>query len=220
MEGLTQDAGFSKSEAGRNHRRETHRAWRIKNRDRRNSYKRNWSKTHRKSVNETHRKWRIKNPQSSRISSASYRLRNKSKIAAWHHENYLRNKESITKRNKAYISLHPEVRRKSNLNWKRNNPEKWRAHMAVQRSRRKALKRGCPEASRAADELIKRWKMAPSFVCEWCGNNFPSSALTVDHIRPVSRGGKHTAENICPSCMSCNCKKHDKIARPWCYIWV
>ena len=44
--------------------------------------------------------------------------------------------------------------------------------------------------------------------CHWCGKKCKP---TMDHVRPVSRGGQHTAENVVVSCMVCNLKKHAKI---------
>ena len=35
--------------------------------------------------------------------------------------------------------------------------------------------------------------------------------LTVDHIVPVSLGGKNTIDNLQPLCLTCNSKKHNKI---------
>jgi 5-methylcytosine-specific restriction endonuclease McrA len=35
--------------------------------------------------------------------------------------------------------------------------------------------------------------------------------LTMDHVIPLSKGGKHTASNIVPACGPCNSRKHDKI---------
>jgi 5-methylcytosine-specific restriction endonuclease McrA len=35
-------------------------------------------------------------------------------------------------------------------------------------------------------------------------------SLTMDHMIPISRGGPHTAENIIPSCRSCNSRKRDR----------
>lgn len=43
--------------------------------------------------------------------------------------------------------------------------------------------------------------------CLACGAN---TNLTVDHILPLSKGGKHELSNVQPLCKSCNCRKHDK----------
>ncbi len=41
--------------------------------------------------------------------------------------------------------------------------------------------------------------------CQYCGMS--SESLTLDHIIPKSRGGKHTWENVVAACIKCNHKK-------------
>ena len=41
-------------------------------------------------------------------------------------------------------------------------------------------------------------------VCHYCGGKFPPSELTMDHIVPLSRGGRSTKGNIVPCCKACN----------------
>jgi len=43
--------------------------------------------------------------------------------------------------------------------------------------------------------------------CQYCGKNFNSRELTVDHIKPKSRGGGNTWLNLTACCHSCNQKK-------------
>ena len=44
-------------------------------------------------------------------------------------------------------------------------------------------------------------------ICHFCGEKFKSSELTMDHVVPISRGGKSTKGNIVPCCKECNNKK-------------
>ena len=41
-------------------------------------------------------------------------------------------------------------------------------------------------------------------VCHYCGQKFPPSALTMDHVVPIARGGTSTPGNIVPACKECN----------------
>jgi 5-methylcytosine-specific restriction endonuclease McrA len=43
--------------------------------------------------------------------------------------------------------------------------------------------------------------------CQYCGDRFPPSQLTFDHVIPVARGGRKDWENIVTCCVSCNRKK-------------
>lgn len=46
-----------------------------------------------------------------------------------------------------------------------------------------------------------------SFTCMYCGSK---SQLTIDHVVPVSKGGKTTFENCVTACQPCNNKKNDR----------
>jgi len=44
--------------------------------------------------------------------------------------------------------------------------------------------------------------------CYYCHKK---TKLTVDHVIPLSKGGRHSKENVVPACQSCNSKKQDKM---------
>ena len=41
-------------------------------------------------------------------------------------------------------------------------------------------------------------------LCMYCATRFPTSALTRDHITPISRGGRDTWTNVVTACRRCN----------------
>ena len=43
--------------------------------------------------------------------------------------------------------------------------------------------------------------------CHYCGGSFHPSELTMEHIVPISRGGKSVRGNITTSCKACNSSK-------------
>ncbi len=43
--------------------------------------------------------------------------------------------------------------------------------------------------------------------CMYCGERFSIDMLTLDHVVPVSRGGKDTWNNVVTACKQCNHKK-------------
>lgn len=49
------------------------------------------------------------------------------------------------------------------------------------------------------------------FRCAYCGIK-PKRYLSMDHIIPVSAGGRHDADNVVPACRSCNSRKGNRPA--------
>ncbi len=46
--------------------------------------------------------------------------------------------------------------------------------------------------------------------CQYCQKKCQERELTMDHVKPVVKGGKKTWENIVSACMKCNQKKGDR----------
>jgi 5-methylcytosine-specific restriction endonuclease McrA len=45
--------------------------------------------------------------------------------------------------------------------------------------------------------------------CQYCGDNLERKEATLDHVHPVSKGGKTTWENCVTACAPCNSNKSD-----------
>ena len=43
--------------------------------------------------------------------------------------------------------------------------------------------------------------------CQYCGKKFPTSELSLDHVKPRSHGGESSWENLVCACTSCNARK-------------
>lgn len=56
-------------------------------------------------------------------------------------------------------------------------------------------------------EVLKR----DCFKCQYCGASAPDVPLHIDHIQPVSKGGKTTLLNLVTSCGDCNSGKSGKL---------
>ena len=48
------------------------------------------------------------------------------------------------------------------------------------------------------------------YICAYCGEKKPLKDMTMDHIMPRSRGGKHTWKNVIACCFPCNQRKDDR----------
>lgn len=71
----------------------------------------------------------------------------------------------------------------------------------------KARRRSVQKAGRVSaaewQEILTRYNDC----CAYCGE---SARLTMDHVTPLSKGGKHEAANIVPACQPCNSAKCDR----------
>ncbi|NJM10320.1 MAG: HNH endonuclease, partial [Bdellovibrionaceae bacterium] len=47
-------------------------------------------------------------------------------------------------------------------------------------------------------------------ICQYCYNKFTEKKLTVDHVIPLSKGGRHEWTNVVTACSQCNNRKGDK----------
>jgi 5-methylcytosine-specific restriction endonuclease McrA len=49
------------------------------------------------------------------------------------------------------------------------------------------------------------------FCCQYCGMRFSPEQLTLDHVIPISRGGKDAWNNVVTACKPCNHKKGNNL---------
>ena len=61
-----------------------------------------------------------------------------------------------------------------------------------------------------ADEYLAGWKRAQADY-----QNLKKDAVTMDHIVPISRGGKSTKSNVVVCCKECNNKKKYLLPIEW-----
>jgi 5-methylcytosine-specific restriction endonuclease McrA len=148
----------------------------------------------------------------------------KSCVAAWHHN---------------HQKEHPEKSRVTALRWRNKHldeaRQKWHEFIATkpagwdaERKRQQYLEKHEKELEQARVKNSKRrahilgnggvitkeewnWlKEFYSFTCLRCGKREPEIKLTLDHILPLSMGGKNVIENAQPLCQPCNSSKHNK----------
>ncbi len=73
------------------------------------------------------------------------------------------------------------------------------------------------ERAKARELRASQWwkrKLAKG-VCGYCGRPTPPRELTMDHIVPISRGGRSTKGNVIPACKTCNTKKKQLLPMEW-----
>lgn len=73
------------------------------------------------------------------------------------------------------------------------------------------------ERGKARELRSSQWwkRQCAKGICHYCGNPTPPRELTMDHIVPMSRGGRSTKGNVVPSCKECNNKKKYFLPMEW-----
>lgn len=73
------------------------------------------------------------------------------------------------------------------------------------------------ERARARELRRTRWwqQKTASGACYYCGQIVKHSELTMDHLVPLSRGGRSTRDNLVPSCKECNNRKKTMLPVEW-----
>nr|WP_320190954.1 HNH endonuclease [uncultured Desulfobacter sp.] len=60
------------------------------------------------------------------------------------------------------------------------------------------------------------WKRKRSSgICHYCEERFPPKELTMDHVIPLSRGGRSEKFNLVPCCKDCNTQKQRMLPAEW-----
>ena len=76
-----------------------------------------------------------------------------------------------------------------------------------------------PNFEKQKAQLLRktRWwhNLCQNAVCYYCGTGLTPQTATMDHILPISEGGKSTKGNVVPACKTCNSQKKSMSATEW-----
>lgn len=72
------------------------------------------------------------------------------------------------------------------------------------------------EKAKARELRNSRWwkQKIAQCKCHYCGKDLDAKTATMDHIIPISLGGKSTKGNVVPACKDCNTKKKNDLPDP------
>lgn len=135
---------------------------------------------------------------------------------------------------KKYASTHKKEAVQRSLRYKANNPEKVRLSRAKTRIKRVEYDKAYRQKyaihyrHRHAERMhVRRARMQNNGVflitnkelkrlyggsCFYCHK---VGKMTIDHVVPISRGGRHSIGNLVSACKPCNSSKHDKFITEW-----
>lgn len=140
--------------------------------------------------------------------NAEYAKKNREKIAARLHANYVRNLEANRakdrERGRKRYAEDPQGHAEYMKRWRAANPERARAYVRLSGHRRRAAAGGEFIKVEDWERLLARY----GGKCGYCGDH--TETIEADHRIPLSRGGKNTIANIIPACRHCNRSKRTK----------
>jgi hypothetical protein len=97
--------------------------------------------------------------------------------------------------------------------WARANPELRAAIAAQYKAARRAWEQLNPDSVGVAPKEWRRLVRRYRHRCAYCGGN--EDGIHMDHVIPLSRGGRHAIGNVLPACQACNLSKGAKLVAEW-----
>lgn len=139
--------------------------------------------------------------------------KNPEKRTAIRRKNYLKHKERYNKISSDWNATHKEEHMVSHRKWKEKDPENAKAVRIRYDNKRRAWERDTD--SRATTKQINELIKNSNNTCFWCDQEIPNGKMHLDHIYPLSRGGKDEINNLVVSCEYCNKRKANKPPEVW-----
>lgn len=166
------------------------------------------------------RAWYSENREAVLGQKRDYYKRNKpvirAKAAVWREEN----RDLHNARGRSYSARNKDIRRRKQAIYRAQNPGVWREWARHNRDGlivRKQARRSQKKANRdSVGVSLRDWiRMVNRFNgrCAYCEE--PTGSPQMDHVIPLSRGGRHAIGNVLPVCISCNSSKKDKYLFEW-----
>lgn len=189
-----------------------------RNREKVNARKAEWARKNRHLLREGDRRYRENNREKLRDYHKQWSEKNaehvKDKKKEWLEKNYERkkqldreygkaNREKNNLATKKYRQRNPDKAKQFERNWRLANPEK----AIIKSHKRRALK------NQNGVFLVTKKDVKKMLLrkCIYC--NAP--AKHIDHVIPISRGGRHSIGNLAPACAPCNMSKGAKLVSEW-----
>lgn len=126
-----------------------------------------------------------------------------------YHKKYREENPEIVKERHAKWSRENKTRHLENVNsWRKNNPDKLLINRRTWHTNRRARLLNAPGNFSFENWLLKvvyyGWR------CFYCKIDLAIGTLTMDHRKPLAKGGSNWLSNLVPACKSCNSRKHAK----------
>jgi 5-methylcytosine-specific restriction endonuclease McrA len=172
--------------------KEVKQTYYLSNRKRILDDKKKYTEDNKEIISDRNRVWYLNNAESRKQERKRYYYENQTKILEDAKRYYQNNKERIRSHQNTWAKT--EAGRNSEL---------------VRSARRRALKLAAEGSFTVED--IKDLYATQGGRCYYCSVEI-ESGYHIDHMIPLSRGGRNDVSNICLACPECNLKKYTKTA--------
>jgi 5-methylcytosine-specific restriction endonuclease McrA len=137
------------------------------------------------------RLWRLANPERAKLNLSRWYQGNKEKVRAYERKMRETNPQKFF-----------EGHRKASSKYEKSHPDKMAEGNHMRRARmQKAEGRITAKEWQALKEFY-------GYTCLCCGRKEPEIKLELDHVIPISKGGKNLVSNVQCLCASCNRRKN------------
>lgn len=113
-------------------------------------------------------------------------------------------------RKKVYLTRYPERHNQQNREWAAKNLERSRLQKRTSEAKRRTQGQGT-----ITTQQIRELIASSKNICFWCLQEVQDGQFHLDHVHPLSKGGKTSIDNLVYSCAACNRKKHDLTPVEW-----
>lgn len=122
-----------------------------------------------------------------------------------------KHKDRVRAKNRRQYLADPEKYAKQRDAWRAANADRWLDQVRDAQGRRRARKLGVDSKRVTARDWARLLRRADG-CCAYCGKRAP---LTMDHVVPLARGGRHAIGNVTPACERCNKSKGALLLMEW-----
>lgn len=164
-----------------------------------------WREQHREEEKARHQKLRDENPGYAAAASKRHYGKTRDKQIAKAREYRINNPDKVVDIRARSYQKNLTTARARVQRYRKANPKR----MQVQHHNHTARQRG--DLGRVEYEQWIEILEKYGNRCLRCGKSDQEVTLTMDHIIPVSKGGRHHIDNIQPLCISCNSSKKTQI---------
>lgn len=170
------------------------------------------------------KKYYAKNKAKELANSAKWKKHNRSLHAALNMQSYYLHQEAINERRRKTYARNATTIRARNQRWKvahreearrysakyQQDHHQWMLHVsALRRARLRGADDGTVTLLTLTD-LVDR-----TTTCPYCKALLTTENRSLDHMQPLTKGGRHSISNLMPCCRACNSRKGNKDFSDW-----